>query len=194
MSLVEVLFRVERELYHWPIGRKSFTAIGFVATSEGIPTGLQFQRGSNGPYAPGLKDHTSRLLNHNLIRETQLGKMFSVSVGPSYHVAQEEYRKELDKWNDVIDSVADLFVRLRTNQAEIVATVLYAGRELAERMKSVPTESEVFSEVMAWKEHRRPPLTEAEVASTIRNMAMLGRLKVKASADLPLSEGSMADI
>ena len=42
--------------------------------------------------------------------------------------------------------------------------------------------------VMDWKQWRRPPIDRALVASTIRNLAALGWLKVHASADLPLRE------
>ncbi|MFH1009847.1 MAG: macro domain-containing protein [bacterium] len=188
VALVEILRRIESEPYHWPVGRTTFQKIAFVATSEGLPTGLNFQRGSYGPYAAELKNLTARLLNHHLILERQSGKMFAVSVGPSYEVAKKEYAGELAKWHEQMDRVADLFVRLRTNQAEIVATVLCASQELSKTEKGIPSEKDVLSEVMAWKQKRRPPLDEGEVASTIRNLAMLGWLKVKASTDLPIAE------
>ena len=41
---------------------------------------------------------------------------------------------------------------------------------------------------MQWKQKRRPPLDEATVASTIRNLGMLRWLNVKASPNLPLRE------
>jgi len=41
---------------------------------------------------------------------------------------------------------------------------------------------------MQWKQKRRPPLDEATVASTIRDLGMLRWLNVKASPDLALSE------
>jgi O-acetyl-ADP-ribose deacetylase (regulator of RNase III)/uncharacterized protein YwgA len=194
VALVEILKRIEDEPYHWQVGRIMFQKIAYVATLQGIPTGLEFRRGSFGPFAEGLKSLESRLLNHRLIVEERLGKMLAVKVGPSYQVAKKEYAKDLETWNATLDNVADLFVRLRTQQAEIVATVLFAGHELAERTQSVPSEREVLSEVMTWKEHRRPPLHQPEVAATIRNLAMLRRLNVKASADLPLSEEILSNV
>jgi O-acetyl-ADP-ribose deacetylase (regulator of RNase III)/uncharacterized protein YwgA len=188
VALVEILKRIEDEPYHWPVGRIMFQKIAYVATLQGIPTGLEFRRGSFGPYASGLKGITGRLLNHRLIVEEQLGNMFTVKVGSSYPVAKKEYERQIKLWDETLEDVADLFIRLRTHQAEVVATVLFAGHELVERTKSVPSEREVLAEVMTWKEHRRPPLHEPEVAATIRNLAMLGRLEVKASQDLPLSE------
>lgn len=194
VALVDILKRIEDEPYHWQVGRIMFQKIAYVATLQGIPTGLEFRRGSFGPFAEGLKSLESRLLNHRLITEERLGKMLAVKVGPTYEVAKKEYATHLDDWDMTLDSVADLFVRLRTQQAEIVATVLFAGHELAERTQSVPSELEVLTEVMEWKEHRRPPLNQPEVAATIRNLAMLKRLRVKASKDLPLSEEILSNV
>ncbi|MBU0691508.1 macro domain-containing protein [bacterium] len=194
IALVDILKRIEDEPYHWPVGRVMFQKIAYVATLQGIPTGLEFRRGSYGPFAEGLKGLESRLMNHRLIVENRLGQMLAVRVGPSYEVAKEEYAKHLSDWEKTLDNVADLFVRLRTQQAEIVATVLFAGNELAMRTKNTPTEQDVLREVMAWKEHRRPPLQKPEVALTIRNLAMLKRLEVKASADLPLPKEALSGI
>ena len=41
---------------------------------------------------------------------------------------------------------------------------------------------------MNWKQRRRPPLNERDVALAIRNLAMLGWIDVEASTDLPVSE------
>lgn len=54
--------------------------------------------------------------------------------------------------------------------------------------------AEVLAEAMRWKQKRRPPLTEGEVALTIRHLAMLGWLKVKPSPDLPLDEEALLGV
>ena len=43
-------------------------------------------------------------------------------------------------------------------------------------------------QVMQWKQRRKPALDQGEVGLTIRNLAALNWLDVKASDDLPLSE------
>jgi hypothetical protein len=79
-------------------------------------------------------------------------------------------------------------MRVNTDQAEVIVTVLFAARELAQNQEAQPSETEVLKAVMQWKQKRRPPLDEITVASTIRNLGMLRWLKVKASSDLPLPE------
>lgn len=50
------------------------------------------------------------------------------------------------------------------------------------------TERDILNEVMKWKQKRRPPLNEKEVAETIRNLGVLKWFVVKPSNDLPIDE------
>lgn len=193
VALVEILARVEKEPYHWPVGRTTFQKIAYFATEAGIPTGLHYQRGSFGPYAPGLKPLITKLANHALIREERLGRMFAVKVGPTFRDARRAYKEDLERWDYIIEKLADLFVRVNTQQAELVATVHFAARLLAETNQEKPSEAEVLTEVMKWKQRRRPPLNEREVARTIRHMSMLGWLDAKASVELPITEEALLD-
>ena len=99
--------------------------------------------------------------------------------------------RELEQWNPIIEKVVDLFLRMDTHQAEIVATVLFAARALESGSKELPTERQILEAVMQWKQRRKPPLTESDVAWTIRNLAMSDWLQVKASMDLPLPEDEL---
>lgn len=63
---------------------------------------------------------------------------------------------------------------------------------MTNRKKEQPSETEVLSEVMQWKQRRRPKLDDKEVAHTIRNLAALRWLKVKPSPDLPIVDESLA--
>ncbi|MEW6273943.1 MAG: macro domain-containing protein [Bacillota bacterium] len=188
VALVEILKRIEQQPYHWPVGRTVFQKMVFVATKEGIPTGLHFKKGSYGPFSPELKKLITRLVNHGLIREERLGRMFSVQVGPTFEDARKADQARIEQWEPIIEKTADLFVRVKTEQAEMTATVLYAANELMETKKEQPTEVDVLHSVLQWKQRRRPPLEKSEVASVIRNLAALDWLKVKPSGDLPLSE------
>lgn len=191
VALVEILHRVEQEPYHWTVGRTTFQKMAFVATMEGIPTGLRYQRGSYGPFSPGLKGVITQLVNNGLIREERLGRMYAIKVGPTYADALKAYTKELAQWDSTMNKIADLFMRLRTSQSEIVATVLFTARSLYKEKKTQPTEAEVLHEVIKWKQRRHPPLEEQDVAHTIRNLAALSWLKVRASRDLPLPKEDM---
>jgi uncharacterized protein YwgA len=187
VALVEILAQVEKELYHWPVGRTTFQKIAYFATESGIPTGLHYRRGSFGPYAPELKALITKLANNALIREERLGQMFAVKVGQTFADARRTYKGELERWDDVIEKLADLFMRMNTQQAELVATVHLTANSLAVAGQKKPTEEDVLVEVMKWKQKRRPP-HEAEVALAIRHMSMLGWLDVISSAELPITE------
>jgi len=189
VALVEILARVEKEPYHWPVGRTTFQKIAYFATESGIPTGLHYRRGSFGPYTPELKALITKLANNALIREERFGQMFAVKVGQTFADARRAYKGELERWDDVIEKLADLFMRMNTQQAELVATVHLAANSLAVAGQKKPTEEDVLVEVMKWKQKRRPPLNEAEVALAIRHMSMLGWLDVTSSAELPITEG-----
>ena len=191
IGLVEILRRIEEQPYHWPVGRTIFQKIAYVATEEGLPTGLQYERGSFGPFARELKSITTRLINNGLISEERRGNMFEVKVGPTFDDARKVYAENLEQWKPIIEKVVDLFMRMSTHQAEIVATVLFTARSLERGSDSQPTEQQVFEAVMQWKQKRRPSLDESEVAWTIRNLAALGWLEVKPSSNLPVSEDDL---
>lgn len=61
VALVEILHRIEKEPYHWPIGRTTFQKLVYFATYEGLPTGLEYRQASvvsltllyNGGSCPG---------------------------------------------------------------------------------------------------------------------------------------------
>jgi uncharacterized protein YwgA len=193
VAVVEILSRLEQEPYHWPVGRTTFQKIVYIATQEGLPTGLHYQKSSFGPFPPELKGVITRLVNNGLIREEQLGRMFAVKVGPTFGDARKAYMSDLIKWESIIDKTSDLFMRMQTRQSEVVATVLFAANVVANRKKEQPSEKEVLTEVMEWKQRRRPKLDDKEVAYTIRNLAALSWLKVKPSPDLQIRDEITAE-
>ena len=184
VALIEILSRIVREPFRLPMGRIMFQKLAYFATVAGIPTGLEYQRGSYGPFAPRLKSITAKLVNNGLIREKSLGQMFAVEVGATYPDARRAYAKELETWGSNMEQIADLFLRMNTHQAEVAATVHFAAQDLPEDA----TESTVLANVMQWKQRRDPAWDEKEVASTVRNLAALGWIKVRPSAKLPLPE------
>jgi hypothetical protein len=161
------------------VGRTIFQKIAYVATREGLPTGLQYARGSFGPFSGGLKAVQTRLLNDNLLQEERLGSMFRVLAGPNFERVRKDYAGALDRWAPIIEKTTDLFARMDTNQAEITATVIFAADALKKQRDSAPLEGDVLTSVMEWKQKRKPPLDEADVAAAIRNLALLRWLDVE---------------
>jgi hypothetical protein len=127
-------------------------------------------------------------MNNGLLQEHRLGRMIEVRTGPTFPDARHAYAQDLTEYEPAIRKTTDLFMRVGTNRAELVATIRFAYSELKKEMKTQPSELDVLHRVMQWKRRRRPPLSENEVASHIRNLAALGWIDVKASSDLPLPE------
>ena len=169
-----------------PVGRVIFQKIAYVATSLGLPTGLNHVKSSYGPYSRELDDVKKRLSNDGLIQEEKLGQMYRVFPGPEYENSRNKFKEHIEKWDLLIDKTVDLFLRLNTNQAEIVATVLFTEKKLANNGNV--SERDVLHKVMKWKQRRRPPISEIEVAETIRNLGILKWFSIKPSPDLLVDE------
>lgn len=194
VALLDVLRRLQSERFHRPLGRTSFQKLAYFATQSGIPTGLSFQRGSYGPFSPELKAQITKLVNHDLIREERLGRMFAIKTGPTFGDARRAYEEPLASWHDIIARLTELFLRIDTDQAELAATVHFAAGELASERKETPSEMEVFEEVNNWKSRRRPPIDQDALALSIRNLAALGWLRLKPSTDLPMPADGDFDV
>jgi hypothetical protein len=175
-------------------GRTAFQKIAYFATEAGIPTGLEYERGSYGPWSAETKAVVRRLANNALIREDRIGRLLAVKVGPTFDDAARVFEPELTSWGDQIERIADLSARMNAKRAEVAATVHFAAKELAVRLDRNPTEAEVLQEVLGWKIRRRPPLEESEIAEAIRKLAMLGWLSVSASRELPVEDQVLAKL
>ena len=186
VALAEIVYRIEQQTYHMPVGRTIFQKITYVATALGLPTELEHVRSSFGPFSQELNEVKKRLANAGLIQEKQSGSMFRILPGLAYEKEREKYKEEIEKWNGLIDKTVDLFLRLNTDQAEIVATVLFVEKEL--HTGNGISENDVLSEVMKWKQKRKPPLNEKEVAVAIRNLGVLKWFHLRLSPELPINE------
>jgi O-acetyl-ADP-ribose deacetylase (regulator of RNase III)/uncharacterized protein YwgA len=188
LGLVEILSQIEAAPYHWPTGRTIFQKIAYVATREGLPTGFHYKRGSYGPFSKDLKNAETKLVNNNLVQEERKGSMFVVKVGPNFARVRSDFQTSIAQWKPIIEKTTDLFLRMNTDQAEVVATVIFAADALKKQQNSTPSETEVLDSVMQWKQRRQPPLEAQMVASTIRNLGMLRWLDVKPDANLPVTD------
>ncbi len=185
--------RIEKEPYHWPIGRTMFQKIAYFATEFGLRTGLSYSRGSFGPFSSDLKFKITKLVNNGLIKEEQIGRMFSVKTGPAFQDALTLYCEEIEKAQSVIEQLTDLFLRINnTHQAEIASTIHFVAQSYEKAHKQQPSETDVLNEVMEWKQKRKPSFEKSEVAKAIRNLASLGLISVKSSSDLPMVEEVLA--
>lgn len=188
IALVEILRRLRAQAHYWPTGRTSFQKMAFIANDEGLPLDLEFSKGSYGPYSPDLKPYLTRLQNNGLIRERRSGRMFEVLVGPTFEQAYRTFADEIKQWDPLIDRVADLFMRADTQQAELIATIVFAAREFSNAEGRKPTELELVQAVLDWKQRRTPPLRREEVALAVRNLGAMKWLDIEPSPELEITE------
>lgn len=182
VALTAILRFIEREPYHWPVGRIGFQKLAYFATQLGIPTGLGFERGSYGPFSSGVKKLQSRLINNGLVVEVKRGQMHEIATGPTYADAVSTYKEDLETWRGQINRVADLLLRADTRRAEILATAHFAATQLRGTDDEDPSEDAVVAEVLDWKIRRRPALSRAEVADAVRTLNLFGWIDAVPSA------------
>jgi O-acetyl-ADP-ribose deacetylase (regulator of RNase III)/uncharacterized protein YwgA len=178
VAIAETIHRLEAQPYHWPVGRTMLQKIVYFATVAGLPTGLQFEAASFGPFAPELKAAEGRMQNNGLITERRLGRMFEVRSGPTLADARSSYEDQLAQWSDLIDRIVDLAARFDARRAEVAATVHYAAEDLRNRLDRSPTITEVIASVEEWKSKRKPALTRDDILRAIVNLGTMGWLQV----------------
>lgn len=189
VALVEVLARLRSNPYQPPIGRIFFQKLAYFATERGLPTGLAFEAKSFGPFAPGLKRLTSPLINNGMVVEESQGNRIAIEVGSTYAKARDAYADELKAYEASISDLVDLFSRMTSRRAELAATVHFAAKQLwLANDKEPVAEMDVLAHVREWKAKRKPSFTEDEMALAIRNLGLLGWMRVKPSPELPVDE------
>jgi transcriptional regulator GlxA family with amidase domain len=90
--------------------------------------------------------------------------------------------------------VADLFLRMKTQEAEIAAAVHFTAQSLAHQTKGEVSEIAIFEAVKQWKQNRRPPLQDEEIAQAIRDLNVLGWIRAQVSEDLLLPRAALLDL
>lgn len=189
VTVVAVLDRLERQRYRWPVGRIMFQKLVYFATQAGVPTGLDYQKGSYGPYADSVKQMVARLQDNGLVVERQRGSMFEVRVGPAYRDAVANVRAEMEQWRSAVTHTVDLMSRMDTRTAEIAASVHFQTAVLASRFGRTPTAREVVDAVEDWKIRRQPPVTRYSIIEALVILALRGWVHVELDEEFePLVE------
>jgi len=194
IALVEIVERLNRARFGNTVGRTIVQKVAYFASFAGIPTGLTFERGSYGPFSSGVKPLLAQLGNNGLLREERRGRMLAVRPGPTYHDGVQAFQDQIDEWETIIERVVDLFLRVDTYGAEVAATVLFAAKELEERSNDRPTEMEIFNAVKDWKQRRKPPLDDHDIAEAIRHLNLLRWISARVSSDLPVPHNELAAV
>jgi O-acetyl-ADP-ribose deacetylase (regulator of RNase III)/uncharacterized protein YwgA len=184
--LMEVLRELQAQPYANPVGRTIFQKISYVVTEMGVSTGFRFNKGSYGPFSADVKLALHDFANRNWLNEQHLGRMLALRVAPQYEKDRERYKDQIHNYQAKIAKAVDLFSRIKsTEQAEEVLTVLFASRELKQsKSNDEIAEQDLQDYVLNWKKSWRTDDKQYAVANTIRNLVMLGWLRLKISESL----------
>lgn len=190
LAVLDVVDKLTGQPYASPVGRTLFQKIAFILTEQGVDTGFKFQQGSYGPFSNDLKQAIHVFANSNLIEEKRLGRMDAISIGPAFTRLRKQHEKSLAAYDRKIARTVDLFSRIKgTEQAEEVATVLYASRKLKKDRKTAGvSEHDLLNYIVEWKKTWDRADKKQALASAIRHLEMLGWLKLEYSETLPVDE------
>lgn len=186
IALIEVLKELEEQPYAPPVGRTIFQKICYVVTELGVPTGFEFGKGSYGPFSADVKPVLHDFANRNWLQEKPLGRMVALHVGEQFSKERSKFAGEIARYRKSIDKTVDLFSRIKdTEQAEEVLTVLFASRQVKKGDKNADVEEqEIFDYILEWKKAWREPAKTQAVAEAVRNLALLGWIRVRPSASM----------
>lgn len=185
VALIEVLRELQAQPYANPVGRTIFQKLCYVVTEMGVPTGFSFSKGNYGPFSEDVKLALHEFANRNWVREAPLGRMVALTVGPQYEEDRRKFATQIETHSKKISKAVDLFSRIKTTQqAEEVFTVLYASRELKHAKGKTIAEADLFDYVLEWKKSWRTDEKKHSVASAIRNLVVLGWMRVQISENL----------
>lgn len=184
--LMEVLRELEAQPYAKPVGRTIFQKISYVVTEMGVPTGLRFGKGSYGPFSGDVKLVLHDFANRNWLHEQKLGRMIALRVTPQYAGERKRYRAQIERYESRINKAVDLFSRIKnTEQAEEVLTVLFASRQLKQTNPGTEAaEQDLLEFILDWKSSWRTDEKRRALASAIRNLILLGWLRLQISESL----------
>ncbi len=178
--ILQVVKELNERKYALKVGRTIYQKICYVLTKNGVDTGFAFSKGSYGPFSSQVKESITALANANLIVEKQLGKMISLNVADGVDLHYNQFTKdELE----AVKKTVDLFGRIKsTEQAEMIATVLYSYDQLCKNVGNV-TDKAIFDYVLDWKPRWKGD-KEYDICDTIQNMAMLSQMDIIFSGQL----------
>lgn len=186
VALMEALRELQAQPYANPVGRTIFQKLCYVMTEMGVPTGFSFGKGSYGPFSEDVKAALHEFANRNWLREAPLGRMVTLKVGPQYEQDRARFAAQIETHRKKIMKTVDLFSRIKnTEQAEEVITVLYASRQLKQaRGNDTVAEQDLYDYILGWKKSWQTEEKKHAVASAIRNLVLLGWMRVQISDQL----------
>jgi hypothetical protein len=99
---------------------------------------------------------------------------------------RSKFAAEIERYRKSIDKTVDLFSRIKdTQQAEEVLTVLFASRQVKKGDKNADVEEqEIYNYILEWKKTWNAPAKREAVAEAVRNLTLLGWIRVRPSSSM----------
>jgi len=193
IAILEILYRLEQMQYTNYVGRIVFQKICYAVTMQGLATGFEFKQSSYGPFSSQVNEMYKAFGNANLISEQQIGSLLWIRTGSEYPSFRKKVLPRIESQIIAIERTVDLFSRIKSaTQAEEMATILYAIDDLrSSSVNEMTTEQEFFDYIIRWKKHWNKPEKLQSIASTIRNLAVLGWINLGYSDTLPVADSDL---
>jgi O-acetyl-ADP-ribose deacetylase (regulator of RNase III) len=184
---------IYRKLHGLPVDIEVYAPYGtlttaltteFLAAPSQMP--LDEKGRSFGPFSADVKPALHEFANRNWVQEATLGRMLALRVGEQFEKERNKFRSEIEQHRKTIDKTVDLFSRIKdTEQAEEVLTVLFASRQVkkGDRAREIE-EQQIYDYILDWKKAWNRPEKKEAVANAIRNLALLGWIRVRASESM----------
>ena len=154
------------------IGRILLQKMAYFAQVAGIPVPVRYIRATYGPYSDEWTRLIRHMVNNGLLSEKQIGTQGSFAYGPGPALASyaERLGPTLEKYQAVIERLAQVFSKFTNDQAELAATTLMVAREKT-------GEDEIIADVLEWKRRRTKPYSEDQVRKCLSWLRSEGWLR-----------------
>jgi len=174
--ILEILHRLGKMKYTVPVGKTVFQKICYMTNLTGLNTGLQFKKGSYGPYSPDIQRIYDVFGRENLIRVSKHGNYTKTETGIEYPSLRNKRSDLLLEHEEKISRVVDLFSRIKSAEhAEEIGTIMYALDRKTEGGKvNFVSEEDFYNFIISWKKDWDTPQKRESVASSIRYLATMG--------------------
>lgn len=178
LKLVQCL---EESNYSVKVGRTIFQKICYILTRYGTDLGLNFSKGTYGPYSADIKNMIQILSNNNLIQEKIEKNMILLTVTDSFSIEETKY-SEKDKEN--VNNTYKLFRRIKdTPQAEMITTIIYSYDQLSKNGQQKITENQLCAYIMNWKKRYQTETNESKIRELSKNLTTMKLINLDYSHD-----------
>lgn len=166
--------------YNVTVGRVVFQKICYVLEREGIDLGLNFGKGTYGPYSTEIKEMITVLANNNYIYEKQMGNNICIFVTDQFKIDKSLYTKQESQ---IVNRVYTIFKGIRNaTQAELITTILFSYDEL-KKGNEVITENQLYNYIIDWKGNRLEYKNETTIRDFIKSLCFDRMISVDYSKD-----------